>query len=85
MLSASGVRWIYFLAVAAGLVGVPWLAVIELQRAVSIGTAEAWMLVGVMSIVAGVPVLMLLLVLVEWLRRSLHRRATIPTMGENVP
>ncbi|MGG6462637.1 hypothetical protein [Solilutibacter silvestris] len=85
MLSASGVRWIYALVVSAGLVGVPWLAVIELQRAVSIGTAEAWMLVGVMAIVAGLPVLMVLLVVVDWLRRGLQRHATVPVTGENVP
>ncbi len=43
------------------------------------------MLVGVMSIVAGVPALMFLLVVLDWLHRGLHRRATIPPMGENVP
>lgn len=85
MLTASGVRWIYVLVVSTGLVGVPWLAVIELQRAVSIGTAEAWMLVGVMAIVAGLPILMVLLVLADWLRRGLRRHATIPAAGENVP
>lgn len=85
MLSPSGVRWIYALVVSIGLVGVPWLAVIELQRAVSIGTAEAWMLVGVMAIVAGMPALMVLLVLVDWLRRGLQRHVTVPVAGENVP
>ncbi len=43
------------------------------------------MLVGVMAIVAGLPVLMVLLVLVDWLRRGLHRHATVPAAGENVP
>ena len=85
MLSASAVRWVYALVVATGLVGVPWLAVIELQRAVSIGTAEAWMLVGVMAIVAGLPVLMVLLVVADWLRRGLQRHATVPVTGENIP
>ncbi|MBS0215175.1 MAG: hypothetical protein JSR63_04380 [Proteobacteria bacterium] len=85
MLTPSGVRWIYALVVATGLAGVPWLAVIELQRAVSIGTAEAWMLVGVMAVVAGLPVLMVLLVLVDWLRRALHRHSIVPVTGEKVP
>jgi len=85
MLSVPGVRWIYALVVLAGLVGVPWLAVIELQRAVSIGTAEAWMLVGVMAIVAGLPGLMVVLALADWLRRRLHHRANIPFTGENIP
>lgn len=85
MLSVSGTRFAFAAVTLAGLVGVPWLAVITLKHAVSIGTAEAWMLVGIMAVVAGLPVLILALAAIEWLRRRLHRCMTIPHAGGNVP
>ncbi|PNS07631.1 hypothetical protein [Solilutibacter silvestris] len=85
MLSLPATRFAYAVVTLAGLVGVPWLAVITLKQVVSIGTAEAWMLVGVLAIVAGLPLLLLALTAVDWLQRRLHRYVTIPHTGGNVP
>ena len=85
MLSSSRARLTYVLSLLAAFAVVLGLAVVVLKQAFLAGTAEAWMMAGVLAVVVGLPLAMLLLPVASWLQRQARAWRIIPNAGENVP
>lgn len=85
MLSSPRARFAYVLIMLAAFAGVLGLAAIVLKQAVSAGAAEGWMMAGVLAVVVALPMALILLSVVTWLKRRVREYGIIPNAGENVP
>lgn len=84
MLSSSRARFAYVLVLLAAFAGVLGLGFVVLGAAIAAGTAEGWMMGGILLVVIGLPVGMLLLPVANWLRQRARAWSIVPNAGENV-
>jgi uncharacterized membrane protein SirB2 len=85
MLSSPRARFAYVLTVLPALLIMLGLAIVVLRQAVMAGTAEAWMMAGILTVVVGLPLAMVILPVIGWLQRRLRAVSIVPHSGGNVP
>lgn len=85
MLRSSRARFTYVLTLLVAFAVMLGLGAVVLKQAFLAGTAEAWMMAGILAVVVGLPLAMLLLSVASWLQRQAGTWRIIPDMGENVP
>jgi peptidoglycan/LPS O-acetylase OafA/YrhL len=84
MLSSNRARFAYVLSLLAAFLPVLGLAIVVLKQALMAGTAEAWMMAGVLAVVVGLPMAMVVLSVASWLHQRLKGWSIVPYAGENV-
>lgn len=85
MLSSPRARAAYVLSLLIAFLAVLGLAAVVLRQAAMAGTAEGWMMAGILAVVVGLPLAMVLLPVISWLGARAKAWAIIPHAGENVP
>ncbi|HEV8692814.1 MAG TPA: hypothetical protein VGQ93_01300 [Lysobacter sp.] len=84
-MSSTRARFAYVLSLLAAFLVVLGLAVVVLRQALMAGTAEGWMMAGILAVVVGLPMVMVMLPVVSWLQRRFKGWSIVPHAGENVP